>query len=68
MGFGARALVAAVAGGLAAGTAAAQAPASGPVAVYWVSAATTTGMQARHQRRAPSSSSRFWAIRITAVV
>ena len=45
MGFGTRALVASVAGGLAVGTAAAQAPASGPVAVYWVSAATTTGMQ-----------------------
>ena len=45
MGFGKKALAAAVAGGLAAGTAAAQAPTSGPVAVYWVSAATTTGMQ-----------------------
>lgn len=31
--------------GLMAGAAFAQAPSSGPVAVYWVSAATTTGMQ-----------------------
>ena len=31
-------------GGLAAGTAAAQAPSTGPVAVYWVSAATSNGM------------------------
>ena len=38
------ALVSVLLGGLAAGTAAAQSPSSGPVAVYWVSAATTSGM------------------------
>ncbi len=44
MGHGCRALVSVLVGGLAAGTAAAQSPNSGPVAVYWVSAATTSGM------------------------
>ena len=44
MKHGRRAFVSTLVGGLAAGTAAAQAPSSGPVAVYWVSAATTSGM------------------------
>ncbi len=44
MGNARKALVAVVVGGLAAGTAAAQSPASGPVAVYWISASTTSGM------------------------
>ena len=43
MKYGVRALISALVGGVAAGSAAAQS--SGPVAVYWVSAATTTGMQ-----------------------
>jgi hypothetical protein len=44
MGYRGRVLVSALVGGLVAGSAAAQAPSTGPVAVYWISAATNTGM------------------------